>query len=555
MGGTLGVSVLIAGCGGRNTADDPANGMSDPDSADTNTDESNAKQGGTFVGTTAEDAPTLDPRMNELAWANDFLHYIFDTLYILQPDGSDVVPHVAAKKPQKQGNSTYTIPIREGITFHDGTELTADDVAYSVNWILEPNNKSPNRANIQFIDNVETSGEYETTFTLNHPFALFELTLAGMSAAIVPKKAATEQGTEAFGQNPIGSGPFEFVEHKSSSHITLKRNPNYFLKAPNLDKLQWRIIPKPQVQFVELATGGAHQATIPKTLLEKAKKEQRIQMKQIAHFDYNGIVFNALRKPFDDPKVREAMQYLVDYDAMLKATKGKLGKRAYGFLPIEVNKVWGFPWQEWKKKYYPKKDHDKAKQLLESAGYSDGFGKTLKMSSLSSSKFKNMMVIFQNELGKIGIDAEVQEVTIGQWLNQLDSGDFDATIYGWAGGQDPDGFFYYLFRDLRNDEGGISDGVKGNSSASFLYQSKNAPRQKLKAVDRKIREARRLPDQQDRKKLYVDIAETWQSLYPHIPVFSEQTAQAWSKAVKDYEPTSFNSQPLCNEWSNAYLEE
>ncbi|MFC6962925.1 ABC transporter substrate-binding protein [Halocatena marina] len=553
LGSALGVSVLVAGCGGTNTADDPSN-TDGTGGTDTTSGGSSTKRGGTFIGATTEDAPTLDPRMNELAWANSFLHYVFDTLYMIQLDGSDVVPHVASKKPQKQNDSTYTIPIREGITFHDGSELTAEDVAYSMNWILDPKNKSPKRANIQFIDSVEASGTYETTFHLSHPFALFELTLAGMSAAVVPKKIAKKQGTKTFGQKPVGSGPFAFVEHKSSSHITLERNPDYFQTSPNLDKLKWRIIPKPQVQFVELTTGGVHQATIPKTLLKKAKQQQNIQTKRIAHFDYNGIIFNTLREPFDDLKVRKAMQYLVDYDAMLKATKGELGKRSYGFMPLEVNKAWEFPWKQWKKKYYPKKNHDKAKQLLEEAGYGDGFGKTLKISSLSSSKFKNMVVVLQNELDTIGINAEVQEVTTGQWLNQLDSGDFDATIYGWSGGQDPDGFFYYLFRDLRNDEGGLSDGVKGNASASFLYQSDSAPSQRLKDADKKIRNARRQPDKQERKKRYIDLAETWQSLYPHIPVFSEQTTQAWSNDVKNYEFTSFSSQSLSNKWSNAYIE-
>jgi len=304
---------------------------------------------------------------------------------------------------------------------------------------------------------------------------------------------------------------------------------------------------------VELATGGAHQASVPKDLLNKAQSEDGINMKRISHFDYNGLIFNSMRDPFGDKKVREAMQYLVDYDEMLEATKGQLGKRAYGFMPTEVNKSWEFPWQDWKDEYFPAKDHEKAQSLLEEAGYGDGFGKTLQISSLASSKFKNMAIILQNELGEIDIDAEVREVTIGQWLEKLDTGEFDVTIYGWSGGQDPDGFFYYLFRDLRNDEGGLSDGVAGNASAAYLYQSQDSDQ--LQQVDQQIRQARQTTDRSERKSMYVDIAESWQSMYPHIPVFSEQNAVGWSKNVQDYEPSAFAPQPLCNQWSNAYIEE
>ena len=553
LGGTVLAGCSGGGTGEQGTTTDSMGGttMDDGGTTDASEGQSNGQSGGTFVGTTAEDATTLDPRMNELAWVNGFLHYIFDTLYVMTPDGKNFEPHLASDQPTKEDDTTFVIPLREGVTFHDGSELTAEDVAYSINWILEPDNKSPNRANLDFIDTVEATGDYEATFHLNYPFALFQLTIAGAQAAVVPKAIADEQGPEQFGQQPVGSGPFQFAEHSSSSHVTLERHGDYFLKRPNLDSIKMRVIPKPQVQFVELATGGVHQAAVPKDLLGKAQTEQSIDMKRISHFDYNGLMFNSMREPFNDVKVREAMQYLVDYDEMLKATKGQLGKRTYGFMPTEVNKSWEFPWQDWKEKYYPAKNHEKAKSLLEEAGYGDGFGKTLQISSLASSKFKNMAIILQNELGEIDIDAKVREVTIGQWLTKLDTGEFDVTMYGWSGGQDPDGFFYYMFRDLRNDEGGMNEDVVGNASAAFLYQSQDTDQ--LQQVDQKIREARQLTSQSERKSMYVDIAETWQSLYPHIPVFSEQNAVGWSKDVQDYEPPAFTSQPLCNQWSNASI--
>ncbi|WP_227374599.1 ABC transporter substrate-binding protein [Haladaptatus halobius] len=544
----LGGATALAGCGGQTTNPDGPGGTGTVDPG--NTDGNGGAKGGTFINTTAEDATTLDPRMNELAWVNGMMHYLFDTLLAVKPDGSDIVPHLAKEKPKKQDETTYTIPLRQGVKFHNGNELTAEDVAYSFSWVLDPKNKSTNQENLSFVESVKASGDYEVTFNLKHPYALFELTLAGMNAAIVPKKDAEKKGQKKFAQKPVGSGPFQLKDWKSGSHLTLEQFGDYFLKSPNLKQIKYRVIPEAEVQFVELATGNVHQASVPKTLLTKAQNRKNLKMKRISQFDYNGLIFNSLHEPFGNRKVREAMQYLVDYDQMLQATKGKLGKRSYGFMPLEVNKAWDLPWQEWKEKYYPDKDHDKAKQLLEEAGYGDGFN--VKMSTHSSGKFKNMAIILQNEMDKVGINAEVQEVTIGQWLNQLDTGEYDVTFYGWSGGQDPDGFYYYLFRNLRNDDSPLPDNYVGNASAGMLHEA-YPNSEKLKKADEDIRKARKLQSRDERRKLYIQAAEAFQSEYPHIPVYSEQSATAWSTKVKGYEPTAFAAQPLCNQWSNASL--
>lgn len=558
LAGATGGTAFLAGCGGQNTADDGTPGPS-PNGTSNETDSTEttggSRAGGTFVGATSEDAPTLDPRMNELSWANSFLHYVFDTLMTVTPDGSEIVPHLAESEPTAVDETTFDFKLREGVMFHNGTELTAEDVAYSFNWVLNPDNASPNRAAISFIDSVEATDTYTVRFNLQYPYALFRLTLAGMNAAIVPQGAAEEMGTEEFGNNPIGTGPFQFAEYESASHVLLERYPDYFLEAPNIEEYRMRIVPEPQVQFVELATGELHEASVPKNLIQRARDEPNISTKTISQLDYNGLMFNARREPFNNRKVREAIQYLVDYDAMLETTKGELGGRSYGFMPKSVNEGWDLPWEEWDEQYYPERDPERAQELLEEAGYGNGFDKTIQMSSLASAQFKNMAVMLQNELNQIGIESEVQEVTIGQWLNDLDTGEFDVTIYGWSGGQDPDGFYYYLFRDLRNDEGGLSDGVSGNASASFLYQNDEVSDSRMQEIDEMIRQARRIQDREERREMYIDLAEFWQGQYPHIPVYAEQSMLAWRNSVENYEPTAFLEQPLINQWNNAYLSE
>jgi peptide/nickel transport system substrate-binding protein len=568
MTGAAGGATILAGCGGgddtetsttvpdesgdggESTTTEGTDGDSDSESDDSS-DSDNEPLGGDFIDASSEAANTLDPRMNELAWVSSMAMYIYDGLLIQHPDGSEMVPHLASEMPTQEDETTLTVPLREGVTFHNGDELTAEDVAYTYNWILDPDNGSIRRQNVAFMDSVEVVDDYTVRFNLENPYALFNNTIA---EPIVPKSVADDLGPDEFGRNPVGTGPFQLAEWEQSDHITLERFDDYFLKTPNLDSYTVRVIPEAQVQFVELATGNIHSAAVSNQLMNKAKSENDIILKKLDQFDYNGLIFNALREPFDDVRVREAMQYAVDYDQMLEATKGELGERVYGFMPKSVNQAWDFPWQDWDDEYLPDKDHDEAQRLLKEAGYGDGFGRTLKIKSLSFEKFKAMSIVLQNELEKLGIDAEIEEMTIGQWVESLNTDTYDVNVYGWSGGQDPDGYYYYLFRNLRNDEGGMSEEDVGNSSAGMLY-SANPGDDELASFDEVVREARTILDQEERKSLYIEAAEMIQGKYPHIPVYSEQTANTYSASVKDFDPTSFSDQDLCNEWHNSYIEE
>jgi peptide/nickel transport system substrate-binding protein len=543
MTGAVGGAAATAGCGGTPTTgtDAPADGSTPSD----------GQQGGEFIDTRSEAANTLDPRTNELAWVSGMLPYVFDGLFIQSPDGSEMVPHLASEMPTEEDETTYTVPLREGVQFHDGEELTAEDIAYTLNWILDPDNGSVRRQSIEFMDSVEVVDDHVVRVNLDNPYALFEQAL---SEPIVAKSVAEDLGSEEFGRQPVGSGPFQFAEWEQSDHITLERFDDYFLQTPNLDAYTVRIIPEAQVQFVELATGAVHQASVPHQLSGKAREEDGIEMTAVDHFDYNGLIFNSLREPFDDVRVREAMQYAVDYDELLEATKGDLGSRAYGFMPKSVNEAWDFPWEEWDEEFFPEKDHEEARRLLEEAGYGDGFGRTIEIKSLSSEKFKPLAIILQNQLQELGFEAEVQELTIGQWIESLNTDTYDVNIYGWGGGEDPDGYYYFLFRDLRNDQGFDDEDWDGNSSAGMLHVA-SPDDEGLDRVDEIAREARTTLDREQRREMYVEAAEILQSRYPHIQVFSEADLTAWSSSVQDYELTSYSSQPLCNQWNNAWIDE
>ncbi len=539
----IGGASLFAGC--SSGPDGP--GVDDNDAAGDGS-------GGTFVLSTPNEVETLDPRMNSLAWYSTAAHYLFDGLLMMAPDGSGTAPHLLENHLEEADELTYVGTLRQDVQFHDESELTAEDVAYSFGWMLDPDNASPNQADLDFISEVEASGEYEVTFHLEYPFALMETVLAGMNAPIVPQAAAEEMGEEEFGVNPVGTGPFQFVEAESASHLQTEVFEDYFLGTPRLGGLEYRIIPEAEVGYVELTTGGVHQSSIPETLLDQSETEDNIDTTRYSSFNYRGLILNCFEEPFDDARVREAMHYVVNYDELLSGSVDQLGKRNWGYLPQEVIDLWDFPYEEWEEEYYPEQDHDQAVSMLEDAGVGTDF--EVDILALSGEKWMGMSVVLQNELEQIGVDASVREVGTGEWLDALDTGEFDVCTYGWGGGDDPDGYYYYMFRDLENDEGGMSDDVVGNASAGYIHQAYRGTEEEetLQRLDGIIRDARATLDQDERFDLYVEAAEIMQGYYPAIPIYAGETAVGWRTEVQDYEPTAFGDQEVFNHWQEAWIE-
>lgn len=544
----VGAAGLFAGCTGD---DDPPVGADDDGNGT-----SGGGEGGTAILATPNDIETLDPRMNSLAWFSTAAHYMFDSLLMMEPDGEGTVPHLLEDHLVEEDEVTYTGKLEEGVTFHNGEEMTAEDVAYTYNWVLDPDNASPRASFIDFIDEVEATGEYEITLHLEYPFALLENILAGMYAPVVPKDAAEEMGHEEFEQAPIGTGPFQYVDHESASNLTMERFDDYFLGAPRLDGVEYRIIPEDEVAFVELSTGGVHQASVPEVLLDEAEENEDVNHKLFSAFNYRGFILNCLEEPFADLQAREAIHHLVDYDELMLGAVDQLGARNVGYMPQEVTDVWDFPTDEWESEYYPEQDRDRAVSMLEDAGV-DLDSLDVDILAISGENWVGMSVVLQNEFEQIGVDASIREVSIGEWLDALDEGTFDVCTYGFGVGDDPDGMFYNFFRDLENDEGGMDEGTIGNASAGYVHQAYRGTdtEDDLQRLDELIRDGRSTLDRDERYEHYVEAADIVHSQYIGIPVYAGENATGWRTELQDYEPTEFGDQELFNHWQEAWLDE
>ncbi|MFP9191147.1 ABC transporter substrate-binding protein [Natrialbaceae archaeon A-CW1-1] len=516
--------------------------------------------GGTFVIATSDEVETFDPRQNQLAWYSTAAHYLYDSLLLQSPDGSEFEPHLAVDHPEEIDETTYVVEIRDDVDFHgDWGQLTAEDVAYSINWVLDPDNASPNQSNVAYIDEAEATGEFEVTLHLEYPSGLMDRSLAHMNAApVVCKEAAEEMGAEEFGQNPVGSGPFELENHDPSASVELVANEDYFLGEPSLDGLEYRIIPETEVGYVNLAQGDLHQSGVTEELLGEAEEDDTIETYQLSNMDFQGFVINCLDGPFTDVRAREAVHHLIDYDEVLDAAAGSLGGRNWGHMPQETVDAWDFPADEWEEQYYPEQDYDRAVELFDEAGVGTDFEVDLVMTAGEANEGRSL--VLQNEFEEVGITCEIREVSTGNWLEALNDGDYDITTYGWGGNDDPDGYYYHMFRDLRNDDGGMDDDVVGHSSIGYLYEGSRERDdddvlEELERLDELVRAGQATVAQEDRREYYVEAADIVLSLYPVIGVYSAESVTGVHTSVQDYEPSEFGEQEAFNHWQEASIDE
>jgi peptide/nickel transport system substrate-binding protein len=164
--------------------------------------------------------------------------------------------------------------------------------------------------------------------------------------------------------------------------------------------------------------------------------------------------------------------------------------------------------------------------------------------------------VLERELDDIGVDVTLQTVSVNEWLKHLDSGDHDITNYRWTGGTDPDGFYYFLFRDLANDEGGTREGVVGNASAGYIHEASRGTSLEpdLQEMDDHIRAARQTTDTSERYDHYVAVAETIQRLYVGMPIYAEDNVVGIHDSVDGYERTSYSTQEAHNHWTSASID-
>jgi peptide/nickel transport system substrate-binding protein len=324
------------------------------------------------VGMKADKIITLDPAMYRDRSTETVLRNMFDGLVTRTWDGK-VVPEIAESWTISSDN-TYIFKLRKDVKFHNGATLDADDVVFTFERVLKDGaiagQSSPRKGLLGPLETVEKIDEYTVKFTLANPFPIFPQALVHFQ--IVPKDYIKKVGDNEFAAKPIGAGPFKFKEGRLDDQIVMERFDAYYGGSREIPPVGpapakraiFRMMPEATVRVAALKAGEVHIIQqLPPDLAKTLSVDKNIQVKSVDGTRVCCVELNCQKPPFDDVRVRRAMNYAVDWDAILKSIYGGNGVRlACAFLPS------GFGFDPGLLPY--PYDPEKAKALLREAGYS-----------------------------------------------------------------------------------------------------------------------------------------------------------------------------------------
>ena len=387
------------------------------------------QRGGTLTVAVAADPDGLDPHKTVAAATFQITRNIYDTL--VQSDGQGhIVPDLATRWQPSADGLQWTFTLREGVKFHNGRTLTAADVKYSFERLLAPETASPRAKDFANIKAISTPNAQTVVFELSKPQASFLSNLAYGWAAIVPQEAAA-----TLRDQPVGTGPFKIVEWVKDSHVTLERFDGYFVPGVTyLDRAVFKVISDPAARLAALRTGEVD--VIPELPAQDVATVQKEPDLKIIQVPFNGIQYIAINNkvpPFDNLKVRQALNYAVDKQAVIDTAQFGLGVPIGSHLPpatdYYVDLAGKYP-------YNP----EKARQLLAEAGYPNGFETTIILPQPYDFHIRNGEVV-ADQLARVGIRCKLETMEWGTWLKQVYNGrEFALTAIGATGRLDPDPF-------------------------------------------------------------------------------------------------------------------
>ncbi len=412
----LAASMLsLAACG----SSEPSSTATDSGSASTGGDSSQTAEGTTYKDTLiwgqGADITSIDPHQGKETTAVQVTKHIFDTLFVVNEAGD--IEGLLCESWTQDDDVTYTFKIRQGVKFHDGSDMTAEDVKYSLDRAIASSSVS---YIVDFIDTVEVIDEYTVKVTLDAPYAPALRNLAVPYSAIIPSETGDATG-EAY--VPIGTGPYQFVEWKQGDSATLKANPDYFRGAPLTENIIMKVIPEASQRTIALETGEIDLSyDILPNDLTKVEENSELVLHNIPSYTTFYMSMNMNNAPFDNQLVRQAVNHAIDRQAIVDYVAYGAGAPADSIIAPGVYGYYSTGVYE----YSP----EKAKELLAEAGYADGFKTTLYVND-NQARIEVCQAI-QGMLMEVGIEAEIIVEEFGTFINTTTTGTHDMAYFGWV---------------------------------------------------------------------------------------------------------------------------
>ena len=425
---------------------------------------------------------TLDPRLAVEARAMQIAPLLYNSLLQVDEKGR-LLPDLARSWSQPDAR-TYLFTLRRGVYFHDGREVTAEDVRATFTFIMDPVHGSPRRGSYEPVNRIEVIDRYTIKFILKNVYVSFPYAL---TVGICPQGSP-----EGLKSPPVGSGPFRLERWRPGEELVLVANPRYFGGRPRLDWIQFRVLVNTTTRLLEMKKGQVDllQNCVPAYAVKFMQRIPGIQVLQEPGITYQYLGYNLSDPILSHKEVRQAISHAIDREAIIAHTLKGLAMKAEGVVLSPLN--WAYEGDIPRYAYDPQR----ARELLDAAGFidPDGDGPQVRF-SLSYKTSTDMEAveiaqIIKGYLQKVGIGLEVRSFEWGTFFGDIMKGNFQVYSLRWVGVVDPD-IFYYLFH-----------------SSSVPPNGANRGRYRNAALDRLLELSRRTIDQTRRKELYSRIQKT-----------------------------------------------
>jgi peptide/nickel transport system substrate-binding protein len=401
-------------------------------------------RGGKMVYGRYADSLFLDPVLNDANVDIWVMMNLYDTLLASTVDGQNVQPGLATKWELADDGLSLAVTLRSGVKFADGTPLTSEDVKWSLDRARDPKAGAWN-SSLASIDSIEVKDAGTVLLKLKHPDPTLLSALATFNSAIMPKKlfeaasgATPEEKAKAFAEKPIGTGPFVMTEWKRGVSMTLKRNPYYWKQGedgkplPYLDELEFQIIPDDATRLLKLKAGEIDGTEfVPYARVQELKNDPNLRMElwpstRIAYLGFNvrPTLKDGTPNPLSNVKVRQALNYAVNKDAVVQITTLGLGKPSRSFMSSTTPLFYG---PEPLYRYDPAK----AKALWNEAGFGSGFEMSCLALSGNGDDSNNLTAI-QQMLGQIGVKLRIDQVDNATRTARYREGNFQCRTAAWT---------------------------------------------------------------------------------------------------------------------------
>lgn len=502
------------GCGGNGS--ESSQGTSTPASVDTRPTPIpgvSAKKGGTLKVNMAGDPTGLDPSTSRGGGDHHWLYSIFDNL--VNNDETFQVAKGIAESWEIVDELTvaFKIPNRS-FGYHDGTPFDLSDIQYTIERHLDPDTKSFAAGSLGSVDRVELPDESTAVIKLKSVTASI-FTILGDRAGMIMSPTPTKAAGEGFTNKPVGSGPYKLDSWEADASVKLSRFQDYRIADyPHMDGIDLQVVPNSSVRFANLRSGHADLILVDPKDVQAAQTDPAIQFVQYPSTAYNRVNMNISQWPLNDVRVRQALTYSVNRQAILDGVFFGVGVLANGPM---TKASWAY-----NENLLPiEEDLTKAKQLLEAAGYGNGL--EFDMLITANETDTPLASMLQSQWARAGIKVNLVSRSSEQAGVEYREQKFPMFLVGFSGRADPDLTIF----DNYHSKGAFN---RASFNTDYVLEESQV------SLDEKILKARQIYDQDERKVLYDDIQKQIVENAHEIIMTHRSNLVGMSKRVRGFVP-------------------